>query len=115
MSTPTAHEYFADVFSIAQDIVAEHGDNEDCIQDAIHEACDGSQWVIYTYRARKVLEFSSNDEAGPDSMGWDGFASGCNGWCDLFTRGAYFAMCADVSEKVQELLFSDAEEAHHDV
>jgi len=103
MTTPTAHEYFADVASIAREIVAEHGDSDDYIHDAIHEACDGSQWVIYTYRARKVLEFSSNDEAGPDEMGWDGFSEGCDGWVDVFTRGAYFAMCADVSEKVHDL------------
>lgn len=104
MPTPTAHGYYNDVRIIARDILDDLGDDLDDLSDAIHEWVDGSQWVIYTYRARKVLEFSDNDEAGPDSMGWDGFASGCNGWCDLFTRGAYFAMCADVHEAVDSLM-----------
>lgn len=111
MPTPTAREYFADVESIAADIFAEYGDNEDEYPDAIHEACDGSQWVIYTYRARKVLEWSGNDHAGPDSMGWDDFTMDCTGWSDLFTRGAYFAMYADVFEKVGEMLINSIDGA----
>lgn len=105
MTTPTAHEYYRDVHSMAAGIIDEVGTDEYAeYSDAIHEWVDGSQWVIYTYRARKVLEFSDNDEAGPDSIGWEGFASGCNGWSDLYTRGAYFAMCADVSEKIDEMI-----------
>lgn len=104
--------YLSDVRSMAVGIIAEHGDDDDAINDAIHEWVDGSQWIIYTARARKVLEFSSNDEAGPDSMGWEGFVSGCNGWSDLFTRGAYFAMCADVSEAIHELLTAAEHDEH---
>ena len=104
MPTPTAYEYFNDVESIARDIVDDLGDNLDDLGEAVHQWVDSSQWVIYTYRARKVLEFSNHDEAGPDEKGWDGFAEGCTGWSDLFSRGAYFAMCADVHETVQSLL-----------
>lgn len=100
----TAYQYHRDVESMACDIVEEHGHDRDAIIDAVHEWVDGSQWVIYTARARKVLEFSDNDEAGPDSLGWEDFAAGATGWADLYSRGAYFAMCADVSEVIERIL-----------
>jgi hypothetical protein len=106
MPTPTEYEYFRDVETMALDLVEEYGHDDDAMDDAVHEAIDGSQWVIYYYRARLVLQFSSNDEAGPDEMGWETFVDGATGWSDLYTRGAYFAMRADVSEKIEEILES---------
>ena len=103
--------YLSDVESMAADIIEEHGHDHEAIYDAVHEWVDGSEWVIYTHRARMVLEFSSNKEAGPDELGWEGFAAGATGWADLYTRGAYYAMSADVMKKVHELLDDDAMEA----
>lgn len=102
----TAYEYRRDVETMALDLVEEHGHDDDAMDDAVHEAIDGSHWVIYTYRARKVLEFSDNDEAGPDCCGWEDFAHGATGWADLYTKGAYYAMRADLSEKIEEILGS---------
>lgn len=105
MNKPTSLEYFTDVNRIAKDIIKEVGTDEFAeYSDAIHEWVDGNMWVIYTYRAQLLLTFSSNSDAGPDSIGWEGLVSGCNGWSDLYSRGAYFAMCADVSEAIDRIL-----------
>lgn len=105
MATPTAHEYYTDVHSIAAGIIDEVGTDEYAeYSDAIHEWVDMNMWVIYIYRARLVLTFSNNDHAGPDAMGWEGFVSGSDCWSDLYTRGAYFAMCADVYEAIEQRL-----------
>jgi hypothetical protein len=105
MTKPTAHEYYSAVNSIAAGIIEEVGTDEYAeYSDAVHEWVDGSQWVIYTYRAQLLLTFSSNSDAGPDEIGWEGLVSGCDGWSDLYSRGAYFAMCADVSEAIDRIL-----------
>jgi len=39
--------------SIVADILTDCQEGED-IQDLIHQACDGHEWVIYTYKALKL-------------------------------------------------------------
>ena len=94
----TSKEYFADVLAIAEEAIqAEHEGGD--LNDVVHENVDSSQWVIYTFRAKKVLEFSSNDDAAFEEMGNDAL-SGCDSYSDVCTRLAYFAMCADVNDVV---------------
>lgn len=113
---PTQQEYWADVRTIAHSALddAEWSDGEAALDengdvdwgvvcDRITESVDGSQWVIYTYRAQLVLQFSSNDNAGPDECGWFAFTEGCTGWSDLFSRGAFYAMVWDVNEAIETI------------
>ena len=102
-SMVTQREYYESVKTIAELAIDETAEgNFDDISDAVHEMVDGSEWVIYTYRAQKVLEYSGNEEAGPDSLGWEDFVSGAMGWSCLYSRGAYYAMVQDVHEAVDE-------------
>ena len=98
----TEHEYRESVKTIAEWIIQEHESYEDR-HDAVHEAVDASEWVIYTGRAQKVLEHSGNSDAGPDSLGWEDFVADATGWSELYTRGAYFAMAQDVYEALAEM------------
>lgn len=70
--------------------------------DAIHEEADGSAWIIYTYRARLVLQYSKNEDAILDEIGFEGF-SGADSMAEIYTRAAYFALRQDIAEKVEEL------------
>jgi restriction endonuclease Mrr len=97
-------EYYASVQDMAEDIVS--GCRDGTITDihsAVHEAVDSSHWVIYGDASRKVLLYSGNETAGPDEMGWDGFAHGVRSFSELFTRGAYYAMMADVIERLDDI------------
>lgn len=104
----TEKEYRADVDSYAievRDRVRDEGVDE---YDAIHDAVDGSQWVIYTYRARHVLMFSSNEDAFFDEgIGFHGI----NSAGDLYMTMAYWAMRADVAEALAELPTEEEEQA----
>lgn len=95
---PTAQEYFADVMTIAEEAIQAEHDGGD-LYDVVHENVDSSQWVIYTYRAKKVLEFSSNDDAAFEEMGKEAL-DGCESFADVCVRLAYFAMCADVNDVI---------------
>lgn len=104
----TEKDYRNDVDSYAievRDRVRDEGVDE-C--DAIHDAVDGSQWVIYTYRARHVLMFSTNEDAIFD----EGIGlQGLNNSGDLFSAMAYWAMRADVAEALAELPTEEEEQA----
>jgi hypothetical protein len=95
-------EYWADVRCIANYIAVEECSDEN---DAIHEAVDGSQWVIYTHRALRVLQYSRNHDAGLDEMGKDLFA-GVEDMSTLYSRAAYFAMAADVRDAIVRVVAS---------
>jgi len=95
MDKPTAHEYYSDLADMAKELREQERDRSDFeLSDAIHEYVDGSQWVIYTYRARLVLEFSDNDCAIFDEMGSQEWSD----WSTAFSQSAYFAMVRDLYE-----------------
>jgi hypothetical protein len=71
-------------------------------QDAIHEAVDGSEWVIYHGRARFVCHVSQNEDAIVDQLGSDAFA-GAVSLQECITRAAYWAMLADVQDVLGEV------------
>ena len=70
--------------------------------DYVHKAVDGSYWSRFEWSTRLVLAFSDNYEAGPDNLGWDGFVEVVEGWGQFLSRGAYFAMVADVFEEIPD-------------
>ena len=58
-------EYWAEVKNLAE-IYYDSNHPDRSGQDAdewLWETCDGHEFVIYTYKARKVLEYSNNDQA----------------------------------------------------
>ena len=98
--------YRAHVRLLAEEIIAElnGGDLEDdrnreLISDRIHEAADGSAWVIYTHRARMVLLVSEDPDAymelGVEAMETDGALN----WSAL----AFCALRADIEQIVTAL------------
>jgi hypothetical protein len=95
-------EYYTDVKDMARELVKSCREGEiedqDALQDRIHEDVDGSQWVIYTARAQVVMLVSDNDGAGPDECGAGGFE-----WKDgvPWSQLAYFAMRADLVEQIE--------------
>lgn len=80
-----AKEYMCAVRSCAEDVK----DGND-----IDEVIDGSEWVIYTFRARLVLAVSDNANAWQDE-GVEIDIKNCD------SQRAYYAMRADVTRLVE--------------
>ena len=103
----TEINYRANVETRAKEVLKRVRDEgvDEC--DAIHDEVDGSQWVIYTYRARHVLLFSRNEDAIFDEgVGIGEYKSAG----DLYTAMAYWAMRADVAEALADLPSEDEEQ-----
>ena len=107
MSEPTQREYWNDIKTMAQEIMdeavaADPQDPEewDGLWDNVHEAVDGTAWIIYTYRALRVMEYTANDDAHEDM----GEIPTGQGWSGIVTYVAFWAMRADLSDAVWELL-----------
>lgn len=105
--------YFDYVKSLAKDVFDEcleasdktKDDLENEVQDngsdKVHEAVDGSAWVIYTRLAMKVLLYSNNDGYGFEQGLLDPST-----WKDGidYSAVAFWAMRTDVEEELQELV-----------
>lgn len=89
-------EYYQGVRSIAQDVIerVKEGEEE---SDVIHEAVDGSYWVIYTHANFQVLMCSDHHDAYSEDFGEPPVSDGDINWAAL----AYATMARDVSEQVQ--------------
>lgn len=94
----TEQEYWADVTRIAEDVYEREVAGDDR-HDVIHEEVDSSQWVIYTARAMRVLQYSSNDDAIFEEMGSDAM-NGVNAMSEVYTRAAYYALARDVNDYI---------------
>ena len=101
----TQREYWAHVRDLAREIITESKEYDRDIDDVMHEYIDGDAWVIYTFRAQKVIEYSPNACEYFDNMG----PVEVRDWTSLFTAAAYFALRADVYEAIAELA-DDSEE-----
>ena len=117
----TQSSYTQEIKDIAGELVneamTEHDNDQDIASDQIHdymlhETIDGHGWVIYTYKASLVADYSDNYEAYQDV--YDNESIG-----DIVSKGgldamipviAYFAMYQDVSETLEDA-FSDYCEA----
>ena len=99
---PTSSEYYADLKSMAAEICEQYPDpdadhNERC--DRVSEDVDGSQWIIYTYRVGKVLEYSSNE---PDAKEVQAMSGPDADWRKQQQVAAFMAMKQDLWECIRE-------------
>ena len=96
--------YYSTIRDMAEDLKKRIEDDEisdrEALSDAVHEDVDGSQWVIYTYRAQQVILASDNDSAYADEFGGEGIVTDGNiNWSVL----AYGAMQRDLYEQLDAI------------
>ncbi len=97
-STILAQDYFNDVRGVAKDLARQMRDGDvGDFNDALSEAVDGTQRVIYTFQAKLAVILSPNGDAYFDEFGTEGAVSrdGIN-WSAL----AHFAMQQDVVKEL---------------
>ena len=102
--------YWESVRDIAQDIATDHlaetyandDDRTDDLSDRIAESVDGSQWVIYTWRALLVRSLSDHADAY-EEYGF-GFMRDADDLDSIITRAAYLAMHDDVRDVLDRIL-----------
>ena len=118
MSELTYSEYWTEIQSIADNLVSEAMeacDNdreaaEESIQDTrLHETIDGHQWVIYCAYNLDVLKHSDNESYFEDNIGGADHILKDGGIDQLHTVMAFYAMYADVQEKLSDA-FDEYEE-----
>ena len=104
--------YWESVRDIAQDIATDHlaeayandDDRSDDLSDRIAESVDGSQWVIYTWRALLVRSLSDHADAY-EEYGFSDLAKDSSDDLDaVITRAAYLAMHDDVRRALDRIL-----------
>jgi len=112
MSEITYQEYWAEVESIAENMVDEEmswNDNdrdvaEEAINDhTLHETIDGHQWVIYYAYNLDVIRHSDNEDYMNENFGSEALSGALEsgGLNSLHTAIAFWALYADVSEKLE--------------
>jgi hypothetical protein len=93
----TSSEYWSEITSIAENVKQDVRENEGDVSDAVHEAIDGHQWVIYTGYHFDVLRHCSDESAGIDEGLIDANAALADGGLSRLTAQlAYCAMERDV-------------------
>ena len=118
----THNEYWAEIADIAQTIASEAlSDNDGDIDAArddifdlrLHETIDGHQWVIYYAYHLDVLKHTDNAEYMVDNFGGESVENAVkDGGVDgLHTAMAFWAMYADVSERIEGALEELTEES----
>ena len=98
--------YWESVRDIAQDIATGHpaeayandDDRTDDLSDRVAESVDGSQWVIYTWRARLVRSLSDHADAIEEYGDLGGDLD------TILERAAYLAMHDDVRGVLDRIL-----------
>lgn len=102
-------EYWNDIRSMAQEImdeaIREDPQDPECgidLHARIQEAVDRDEWVIFTHKALRVMEYTDNDGAYEDL----GAIPTGKGWPTIVTHCARFAMRADLTETMHTLLHS---------
>jgi len=102
-------EYYTAVRDMANDAVkaVQKGEIEtrEDLDTWVHETCDGSEWVIYTYRAQRVAMFSDNADAYFEEYG---------GNCDNGISWSEMAYCAIKRDVWECLEASDDIDVHED-
>jgi hypothetical protein len=92
--TNTRRDYYISVSAAADDAAESIREHDADPHDAVHEAADGSYWVIYYHAAALTLQYSDNEDALFDECGAQEFDS--HG--DAITRMAAWAYLADVRD-----------------
>jgi hypothetical protein len=91
-------DYMNDVRGVAKDLARQMKEGEvDDFSDALHQAIDGTQRVIYTHQAKLAVVFSPNGDAYFDEFGEEGAVeNGAIAW----ERLAFVAMQQDVIKEL---------------
>lgn len=104
-------EYYQGVRGIAEELAQRVKDGEikdqDGWQQAMHEAVDGSYWVIYTHANFQVLMCSSHHDAYSENFGEAPVTGSDINWAAL----AFAALEQDVQEHAEEPDWDNLEEA----
>jgi len=103
--------YWESVRDIAHDIATDHfantyandDDRSDDLSDRVAESVDGSQWVIYTWRALLVRSLSTHADAY-EEYGFSDLVTASDDLDAIITRAAYFAMHDDVRGALDRIL-----------
>ena len=103
MERVTENEYWKEVRSIADGLVAEAKEGEfgtgesarEGLNERLWESIDGHQWVIYTYHAQTITAISPNDGYSAENFGVETIVTdGAMNWSAI----AFGALYADVQE-----------------
>ena len=101
MKRDSLESYRDVVMLIAEDAVREYPDpNDEGRHEYVTQSVDGSEWIIYIYRARKVLEYSQNEPDPREVMEMSGKNAD---WHKQQQVAAFMAMESDVWEAIREL------------
>ena len=104
------NDYWRDVREIARDVLERESTGESTDRhEALHEAVDGSEWIIYYSKAAQVMRFTDNDNALEEETGGTiaDFDSLEGGYWSAVGIWAYYAMLADCGAAMARL--EDAE------
>ena len=93
------HEYWTQVHRIADELYEEHGNDWSLAQDELHEWIDSHQYIIYTHQATCVMTHTDNQ----DALFEHGFEPSTHSWGQMISQFAYFAMEADVIDRLNHL------------
>lgn len=98
---PISAAYHAAVRDIVDEALREYPDDYDARSDFIAESVDGSEWVIYTYRAQLVMVLSDNDGAYVDDFGKDGALDDDGVKWSALAYAAMYADCLDYLDAIK--------------
>ena len=115
MTNITYQEYWAEVESVAADILAEALEDNDNDIDAatgdiydcrLHFTIDYHQWIIYSAYNLDVIQHSDNEDYYAENFGSEALAHSLSegGLNMLHCHIAFWALYADVSDKLYELI-----------
>lgn len=116
----TSGKYWIEVEGIAS-ILAEEAldqadDDKEAAQEyifdsALHETIDGHQWIIYNYYNLQVIGHSDNEDYYDQNFGAEALAASLaeGGLSTLHCHIAFWALYADVSDKIEDALDSEIE------
>ena len=94
-----SQDYASDCLGVAKDLARQMKEGEvDDFSDALHQAVDGTQRVIYTFQAKLAVILSDNGDAYFDDFGEEGAVeNGAIAW----ERLAFVAMEKDVVKELE--------------
>ena len=115
-------EYWQEINNLANSIACEamqDNDNnldaarEDIFDSRLHETVDGHQWIIYYGYNLDVIGHSDNEDYYNDNFGAECLASSLErgGLSMLHCHIAFWAMYADICDKIEDALETYADEA----
>lgn len=110
----TDAEYYDEVESLAREAKQRETEGDD-LSDAVFEAVDNHQWIIYTSNHLDILKHSANESYGPSEGLMDLNASFHDGGLSAVTQGlAFWAMYADVLKETNYVVLDEEDEAEEE-